>query len=91
MGLSDDTFFMIEHTPWPNGNHPISSPICPMGVADTLGFEALDHNLSRSYDDMLISNNCKRWLMPKLIKKNLVCYLILTYQGLCCAIGPLDD
>ena len=21
----------------PNGNHPISSPICPMGVADTLG------------------------------------------------------
>jgi hypothetical protein len=20
----------------PNGNHPISSPVCPMGVADTL-------------------------------------------------------
>ena len=21
----------------PNGNHPVLSPICPMGVADTLG------------------------------------------------------
>jgi hypothetical protein len=37
MGLSDGAFFMIKHTPLPNGNHPISSPICPMGVADTLG------------------------------------------------------
>ena len=27
---------MIKHTPLPNGNHPISSPICPMGVADSL-------------------------------------------------------
>ena len=36
MGLSDGTFFMIKHTPLPNGNHPISSPVCPMGVADTL-------------------------------------------------------
>ena len=36
MGLSDGTFFMIEHTPLPNGIHPISSPVCPMGVADTL-------------------------------------------------------
>jgi len=36
MGLSDGAFFMIKHTPLPNGNHPISSPICPMGVADTL-------------------------------------------------------
>ena len=36
MGLSDGAFFMIEHTPLPNGNHPISSPVCPMGVADTL-------------------------------------------------------
>ena len=35
MGLSDGVFFMIKHTPLPNGNHPISSPICPMGVADT--------------------------------------------------------
>ena len=39
MGLSDGAFFMIKHTLHilPNGNHPISSPICPMGVADTLG------------------------------------------------------
>ena len=36
MGLSDGAFFMIKHTLLPNGNHPISSPICPMGVADTL-------------------------------------------------------
>ena len=37
MGLSDVAFFMIKHTPLPNGNHPISSPIYTMGVADTLG------------------------------------------------------
>ena len=37
MGLSDGAFFMIKHNPFPNGNHPISSPICPIGVADTLG------------------------------------------------------
>ena len=37
MGLSDGAFFMIKHTPLPNGNQPISSPICPIGVADTLG------------------------------------------------------
>jgi len=36
VGLSDVAFFMIKHTPLPNGNHPILSPICPMGVADTL-------------------------------------------------------
>ena len=36
MGLSDGAFFMIKHTPLPNGNHPISIPIYPMGVADTL-------------------------------------------------------
>ena len=36
MGLSDGAFFMIKHTPLPNENHPILSPICPMGVADTL-------------------------------------------------------
>ena len=36
MGLSDGAFFMINHIPLPNGNHPILSPICPMGVADTL-------------------------------------------------------
>ena len=36
MGLSDGTFFMIKHTPLPNGNHHILSPVCPMGVADTL-------------------------------------------------------
>ena len=36
MGQSDGAFFMIKHTPLPNGNHPISSPVCPMGVADTL-------------------------------------------------------
>ena len=36
MGLSDGAFFMIKHTPLPNGKHPISSPVCPMGVAGTL-------------------------------------------------------
>ena len=36
MGLSDGAFFMIKHTPLPNENNPISSPVCPMGVADTL-------------------------------------------------------
>ena len=33
MGPSDGALFMIKLTPLPNGNHPI----CPMGVADTLG------------------------------------------------------
>ena len=32
MGLSDCAFFMIKHTLLPNGNHPISSPVCPMGA-----------------------------------------------------------
>ena len=36
MELSDGAFFMIKCIPLPNGNHPILSPICPMGVADTL-------------------------------------------------------
>ena len=34
MGLSEDAFFMIKHTPSTNGNHSILSHICPMGVAD---------------------------------------------------------
>ena len=47
MGLSDGAFFMIKHTPLPNGNHPISSPVCPMGVADTLepGLFSFENNL----------------------------------------------
>jgi len=28
--------YAILQTPLLNGNHPISSPVCPMGVADTL-------------------------------------------------------
>ena len=36
IGLSDGAFFTIKHTPLPNGNHPILSSVCPMGVADTL-------------------------------------------------------
>ena len=36
MGLLDGAFFMIKHTPLPNGNQPILSPFCPMGVADML-------------------------------------------------------
>ena len=36
MGLSDGASFTIKHTPLPNGNRPISSPVYPMGVADTL-------------------------------------------------------
>ena len=44
MGLSDGAFFMIKPTPLPNGNHPISSPVCPMGVADTLEhYKKLDY------------------------------------------------
>ena len=43
MGLSDGIFFMIKHTPLPNGNHPISSPLCPMGVADTLEQQQTSH------------------------------------------------
>ena len=42
MGLSDGAFFMIKHTPLPNGNHPILSPVCPMGVAGTLELIHLD-------------------------------------------------
>ena len=42
MGLSDGAFFMIKHTPLPNRNHPILSPICQMGVADTLGLYCLN-------------------------------------------------
>ena len=45
MGLSDGAFFMIKHTPLPNGNHPISSPVCPMGVADTL-----EHDVYSCFD-----------------------------------------
>ena len=50
MGLSDGAFFMIKHTPLPNGNHPISSPVCPMGVADMLepsivGIEVEPYNM----------------------------------------------
>ena len=41
MGLSDGAFFMIKHTPLPYGNHPILSPICPMGVADMLGLSSM--------------------------------------------------
>jgi hypothetical protein len=36
---------MIKHTPLPNGNHPILSPVCPMGVADTL-----EHNTKMNAD-----------------------------------------
>ena len=46
MGLSDGVFFMIKHTPLPNGNHPNSSPIYPMGVANTLEQAPAALNLS---------------------------------------------
>ena len=39
MELSDGAFFIIKLTPLLNGNYPILIPICPMGVADTLGQE----------------------------------------------------
>ena len=58
MGLSDGAFFMIKHTPLPNGNHPILSPVCPMGVADTLELrqKKLDAlPLLQSYLDQLLS------------------------------------
>ena len=41
MGLSDGAFFMIKHTPLPNGNHPVLSPIYPMGVADKFFVEIM--------------------------------------------------
>jgi hypothetical protein len=41
IGLLDAAFFMIKHTPLPNGNHPISSPIYPMGLADTFFVEIM--------------------------------------------------
>ena len=45
MGLSDGAFFMIKYAPLPNRNYPISSPICPMGVADTLRLSAVAFNI----------------------------------------------
>jgi hypothetical protein len=52
MGLSDGAFFMIKHTPLPNGNHPILSPVCPMGVADTLEQGILEKVLT-TFSDIL--------------------------------------
>ena len=49
MGLSDGVFFIIKHTPLPNGNHPISIPICPMGVADTLEPYMYTYLVCKSY------------------------------------------
>ena len=51
MGLSDVAFFVIKHTPLPNENHSVWSPIYPMGVADMLGpglycYSILIRNLS---------------------------------------------
>jgi hypothetical protein len=43
LGLSDGAFFMIKHIPLPNGNHPILSPVCPMGIADTLEQSHVPH------------------------------------------------
>ena len=55
MGLSDGAFFMIKHTPLPNGNHPILSPVCPMGVADTLEPAIIGHFfVSRSFHFSLL-------------------------------------
>ena len=45
IGLSDGNLLMIKHTPLPNGNHPISIPICPMAVADTLGHCCTYYNI----------------------------------------------
>ena len=49
MGLSDGAFFMIKHTQLHNGNHPISSPICQMGVADTLELYSLPFDKENIY------------------------------------------
>ena len=56
MGLSDGAFFMIKHTPLPNGIHPILSPICPMGVADTLE-PYLNYELFQIFHPTLHSNS----------------------------------
>ena len=45
MGLSDGAFFVIKHTPLPNENHPILSPVCP--IADTLEHR----NINEKKDD----------------------------------------
>ncbi len=39
---------MIIHTPLPIGNHPIPSPICPIGVAYTLGLNDLETKLPKN-------------------------------------------
>ena len=60
MGLSDGAFFMIKHTPLPNGNHPISSPVCPMGVADTLEHAVVVFGLGKDFLFKSILGRCDK-------------------------------
>ena len=48
MGLSDGAFFMIKHSPLLNGNHSISSPLCPMEVADNIRWSSMRPFLSNN-------------------------------------------
>ena len=58
MELSDGTFFMIKHTPLPNGNHPILSPVCPMGVAANISL------LRKLNSVQWWSSSAKKWWCP---------------------------
>jgi hypothetical protein len=67
MGLSDGAFFVIKHNPLPNGNHPISIPIFPMEVADTLelvlesGFQVTFSNDKFTHVFSLFTKQHKTW------------------------------
>ena len=56
MGLSDGAFLMIKHSPLPNGNQPISSPVCPLGVEDTL-----EQYHFRIYGEIPANSNENNW------------------------------
>ena len=61
MGLSDGAIFIIKHTPLPNGNHSILSPICPMGVADTLEHESVAHESHAFMETSADVDHLKGW------------------------------
>ena len=56
MGLSDGAFFMIKHTLLPNGNHPILSPVCPMGVRSRYVGAQSHSNANKRFYGFKISN-----------------------------------
>ena len=61
MGLPGGAIFTIKHTPLLKGNHPISSPICLMGVANTL---EPNHKSDTQYSCRFsFSNFCLEWVL----------------------------